>query len=86
MSESSWMPIDSAPKDGTTVLLYAPPIADWLDWYTEVGYYVEETQCWTVLNNGGAKDYPAGDGLQYDFQPPTHWQALFPLPHETKGD
>lgn len=61
-----WRPIETAPKDGTPLLLLWPDAAEkmavmWWDEYVEnwLGYY---------------------DGINPGYQPPTHWMPLPPPP------
>lgn len=64
---NGWRPIETAPKDGTAVLLYAD---SWeLTWGIQAGrFYDGEWMCW-----GGAVPENDEDG-------PTHWQPLPPPP------
>lgn len=75
MAELEWQPIETAPKDGTDVLLYCGPPDDPL---LGVGY-------WT-----GGEDEQPGWYLWPTAAPfaapwPTHWAPLppFPIPHST---
>lgn len=67
---AGWRPIETAPKDGTRVLVYqedeasdmTPQIAWWITWHGEEGWHI----CWDnePLQNNSA------------FAPPTHWAPL----------
>lgn len=67
-----WLPIDTAPKDGTRVLLfvepyeYHEPFRDSADW-RDIGH-------WTEHNRGGWVHHVPGN--------PTHWQ---PAPNPPEG-
>lgn len=74
--KSAWRPIETAPRDGTFVLLYAPTRP--YDGPQQVGCFlppVEEGDqgCWWLA-----------DGRYQDR--PTHWQPLPPPPVVTAGD
>lgn len=72
---SAWQPIDTAPKDGTRVLLGAPQHvagAKWLDMQrVEYGVVTQDLSYWQIEGF----DWPIG--VQ-----PTHWMPL-PNPPET---
>lgn len=84
-TKNEWQPIESAPKDGTYVLLYYPA------WKREVWighYWITET-----LNYGkstGRREAWYANGMASLFSTsktepqPTHWLPL-PLPPEKKG-
>lgn len=77
-----WNPIDTAPKDGTEIILYQPEgdlcrIAGWVDTSEEVQELVSkngkrETYEWVKKESG----YWDADGLWN----PTHWMPLPPKP------
>jgi hypothetical protein len=77
-----WQPIDTAPKDGTEILLYQPDgdltrIAGWVDTSEEVQELVSkkgnrETYEWVKRESG----YWDADGIWN----PTHWMAVPPKP------
>jgi len=63
---AAWQPIDTAPKDGTRVLLYAPTRPH--DGAQQVGCFLPPAEsgdkgCWWIA-----------DGRYQDW--PTHWQPL----------
>lgn len=64
-----WMPIESAPKDGTTVIYGT------VKWVT-CGHYADEG--WWEMNNSSTD---AWGGVDY----PTHWMPLPPPPAEQQG-
>lgn len=61
----SWQPIDTAPKDGTEILVYGP--ASWR-WKT---YAPGRHVAWFAGNAWQGRDADNDAGLH-----PTHWQAL----------
>ena len=72
----SWAPIETAPMDGTEVILYYPHLLD--DGFVTAGYWYRgaehiEPHWYADLVNGGASD-------------PTHWMPLPPPPSETGGE
>lgn len=74
----AWKPIATAPKDGTTILLWGP-------------YCTHPSPCefqkgdWFVVVDGyRAVEYMGGFGTEYHtFQVPTHWMPL-PAPPVTE--
>ncbi|MFN7883105.1 MAG: DUF551 domain-containing protein [bacterium] len=76
----NWQPIDTAPKDGSEVIL-------WHADYMAFGYH--SPKGWMVTNNGDYLD--GGHGNDYlcntkkyaSYQPPTHWMPLPEPPKET---
>ena len=69
MSEREWKPIESAPRDGTAVLLYCPKF------YWGAGVYLGwwEGSHFAVCTEGQT-DYPYSDDGA------THWMPLPPPP------
>jgi hypothetical protein len=67
--ETGWRPIETAPKDGTSILACDARVDDW--------FLVVAWDC-------EANIYPWGwrtqDGLSYHDQSLTHWQPLPPPP------
>lgn len=58
---NGWMPIETAPKDWSDVLLHVPDLES--DWRTECeGYFDADAELWRA---------PA-----FDVVTPTHWQPL----------
>jgi hypothetical protein len=68
-SGMEWQPIESAPKDGTEVLLGA-------ERWVYQGRYLPDSQEWFAINND-PNDYWGGELL------PTHWRPL-PAPPAAK--
>jgi len=68
--KSAWMPIETAPKDGTMILtcscntVYYPQTSVWASYHPNA----EGKQCWRT-------DRVCGDKLN-----PTHWMPLPPPP------
>lgn len=76
---SEWQPIDTAPKDGTTIVcwdVYAiePYTAHW---YSASGRFVP------VWDGGAVLEYQSDFGTEYKSCDPTHWQ---PLPVQPEDD
>jgi hypothetical protein len=75
MEETGWKPIDTAPRDGTGIILYsdgecAPPvIAQWDDMWTDGAWIVQHGS--------------ASIRLSWVFNP-THWMPLPTPPHPIK--
>jgi len=76
-SAASWQPIETAPKDGTQILLYVPvlkrPVRSGHYYQSELykhGKLESKSEGWTIYG-----DY----FVTIDRTPPTHWMAL-PLP------
>lgn len=69
-ASNAWRPIESAPRDGTDIIVYRPNFSG--DYIPQVGvdyWGVKSPQCWRKSNS---------------HTQPTHWQPL-PLP-PTKGE
>lgn len=78
VAKSGWMPIETAPKDGTDVLLCGGEMGDTMSFEvyplkrTVLGYW--DGSLWNCGNSGGHDEY-------YVLVGPTHWQPL-PEPPE----
>jgi len=71
MSKSDWQPIETAPKDGTEILVWRKPIRVVAQWVKkDQSFGVEDS--WTFLTEA--------EGYDSDYRP-THWMPL-PLPPE----
>jgi hypothetical protein len=68
--QSQWQPIETAPKDGTEVLLYEKGSIN-------IGCYD-----WCEFENGSFKHWT---GLSDSLENPTHWQPL-PTPPQEQGE
>lgn len=85
MSENNgWLPIETAPKDGTAVLLFEPAEDRYLNEGLEYGPKVGQLLCmgvgtWCQTDSG--EDY-WGDyhDLNVLMSEPTHWHPLPPPP------
>ena len=58
---TDWQPIETAPKDGTIILLYAVADPETGNWYMETGFW-HEGKYWY---------WPVNRSTQ-----PTYWQSL----------
>jgi hypothetical protein len=70
--ETGWQPIETAPKDGTRVILWAPDYCDYAvggEWCDRVGAW--DAEC-GMMDDGPAMFEDECDG-------PTHWRP-FPAP------
>jgi hypothetical protein len=83
-----WQPIETAPKDGTRVLVWASK------WAGEIAGVINEAQgsCRIAYYTNGQSDY-SGDWWNDDvgdaystWCQPTHWMPLPPPPYATKAD
>lgn len=89
-SAAQWLPIETAPKDGTDILLYAPA-GEWegkpTDARTTVGHWTTEEECRRQVGDCGGEcrcpeydhDDPywlSWDGGFLPELPPTHWMPL----------
>ena len=63
---AGWRPIETAPKDGTSILVSDGAEVDQAEFWDDRGY-------WVAIGGKCA----AGNGLGYD---PTHWMPLPPAP------
>tara|TARA_Y100000310_G_scaffold63233_1_gene58530 strand:- start:2296 stop:2508 length:213 start_codon:yes stop_codon:yes gene_type:complete len=68
-----WQPIDTAPKDGTEILVYGRSKKERWQMFTVVFW---QYNCWTLTETGG---YAEDSDPSLD---PTHWM---PLPDPPEG-
>ena len=87
---AGWRPIETAPKDGTPILLGWPADGPELDIWRQapvvIGHYSPSRGCWVSISlviEWWIENKMSGNDLSYLFderdEPPTHWQPL-PLP------
>ena len=70
-----WQPIETAPKDGTRILLY-PAFSNGRGQYQgDIGYFYSPGECWYLQNVGH---------LNGRWRP-THWMPLPPPPDHHDG-
>jgi hypothetical protein len=84
---SEWQPIETAPKDGTTVLLWQP--AKVSAWCKEGGY-LHLSRWYVHYENGAPSKYREPEWYQNDMSggfggycgplTPTHWMPMPPPP------
>ena len=84
---SEWQPIETAPKNGTEVLIWRPDAGVLLARYGCLGDWLNENESLTYSDS----DLWAGDWFMADFisggrlsdeYPPTHWMPLPPPPED----
>lgn len=65
---SEWQPIETAPKDGSPILIWQPGGVTQYTWYTDcwICRWEDRYQCWTE----------AGGELYSEARSPTHWMPL----------
>lgn len=84
MPENDWQPIETAPKDGTWVLLYGRPYTGQSP--TEVSRYVSETyEIWERVDEATKRLVRQESGYWDGDIWPTHWRPL-PAPPEPAMD
>lgn len=79
-AERGWRPIESAPKDGTSILIYAPSWADPI----RVAHWSEECEHGEFVTDEGWQIFVCDDGhysVGMCFADATHWK---PLPEPPK--
>lgn len=64
----AWRPIETAPKDGTKILLFRPQAQELGESSIKIGYWMPQCNCFSAEN------------LKYN--PATHWMPLPPAPQE----
>ncbi len=77
-----WQPIETAPRDGTRVLIYQPnaPRQNVMEAYWAMPYEdAPEEQCWWNTPDG-----ISGRGYTILSEAVTHWQPLPPPPEERR--
>jgi hypothetical protein len=79
LPKDGWQPIESAPRDGTLVLLWAP---DYREDAPSLGSWCERVGAWDA-DSGTMEDGPAWSNDACSG--PTHWMPL-PAPPTTKGE
>lgn len=72
-----WQPIETAPKDGTAVLIYQPK--------EKIGSLVLEDVIYVCYYNDEGK-WEEADGEMYSTFNPTHWMPLPETPKEYEGE
>jgi len=93
---NQWRPIETAPKDGTEIILYHPSetfegnqyparvsAGAWLEWTNTVSEYHASTGVYlgqSVQNEGAM--WMSNDGGFREDSPPTHWMPLPEPPEE----
>jgi hypothetical protein len=72
--KSKWKPIDSAPLDGTKVLLFRPPDAQFVGCYISLRIKGGTITGWRIFAHGSPAIWPK----------PTHWMPLPEAPINQK--
>lgn len=75
MSTKTWMPFETAPRDGTHVLVWGKEL-EWRGTDYTVAYYADGS--WQLSLNLCCG--PVGEPLAYANNQPTHWMHLPPPP------
>jgi len=78
---TDWQPIDTAPTDGTPVLLFSPGITSWrITGLPDVvvGMFTDQNGVRAWYSDAGEIEYYdwEGEGLKYEALRPTHWMPL----------
>ena len=76
--ERQWMPIESAPKDGTQILSFA----EWEG--ITVCSWLECSEIWEEKNKYGWVKYYDTNQMSYEVFQPTHWMPLHNPPTSEK--
>lgn len=74
-TQQQWQSIESAPKDGTRILVYLRPLPQHAEMHVDAQHSWCDKAHWTNYNGGGWVHYQLGI--------PTHWMPL-PTPPESK--
>jgi hypothetical protein len=69
-TDAGWLPIESAPKDGTPILGY------WTSQTADIG------MCYATTMFGPSKEWTDTNDDGHDWRPPTHWMPLPQPPKE----
>ena len=75
---SEWQTIETAPKDGTRILVFAK-CEPAHRYYGSARIYVSE---WVAIPDPTEFSHWASDGIDFE---PTHWMPLPPVPTPTAG-
>lgn len=76
-----WRPIDTAPRDGTPVLLWS--IYEMIDGACSVAVFAPDFDSWVGMCEGDLLDIKTERGLVWwKVQDPTHWMPLPPPPQQ----
>jgi hypothetical protein len=82
MGNIDWMPIEGAPKDGTTVLLWCPVIQGWvrpnaMDQNIAIGHWTGHF--WQGCDGDIDRGYESsGPIFEHEAYQPTHWAEINP--------
>jgi hypothetical protein len=72
---TDWQPIETAPKDGTLILVFVPPSDYSIGWYNTEKYNKNPRPFWGRHNANHSKTVCRS-------RPPTHWMPLPEPPKE----
>ena len=87
LEKFQWRPIETAPKDGVSVLVYIPCIGmreayynEAEQWFVDSAKFSNQEECrgwwWVVTASGSSEKFE-------DWNQPTHWM---PLPNKPEGE
>lgn len=77
---TEWKPIDTAPKDGTAILIY-PAYSMWLD-HKKLPNYIPYVCRWK--DDAFGAGWIEASGEEYHLFEPTHWMPLPAAPEPPK--
>ena len=78
MSDDEWQPIETAPRDGTVVLLYVNSISSFTHERVVAFFNRSNGGCWWDMRH--PEDADGFHDRSYEFRNPSHWARLPPPP------
>jgi hypothetical protein len=84
MADTGWMPIETAPQDGSQILLWGPCMQISVGYFQQHSSWGEEP--WMLTADGCMAIERMSDfGVDYRTASPTHWQPLPSPPEPSNG-